>query len=171
MKLKKKFAVFTLIAVGFSFVIVSEAWSDRERRGRRGFSPTQEYVQACGPCHMAYPPPLLPAASWEKLVPPSGEHEGSNLGLSPQELQQLRIYILNNSADRGGYRLGHKISRSLGSAAPERLEDVPYLQRKHRKVDPAVFKRASVGGMSNCVACHAGAPQGDFEDDRVSIPK
>ena len=34
-----------------------------------------------------------------------------------------------------------------------------------------MFKRQSVGSFSNCLACHKGAEQGDFDDDRAAIPQ
>jgi hypothetical protein len=38
-------------------------------------------------------------------------------------------------------------------------------------VSAATFKRAAIKSPANCTACHRDAAQGDFEDDRVRIPK
>jgi hypothetical protein len=34
-----------------------------------------------------------------------------------------------------------------------------------------MFKRAAIKSPANCTACHRDAAQGDFEEDRVRIPK
>ena len=61
--------------------------------------------------------------------------------------------------------------RRLNEPAPDRISELPYILRKHRKIDPAVFSRQTVGGLQNCVACHTDAERGDFDDDRASIPR
>ena len=35
---------------------------------------------------------------------------------------------------------------------------------------PAVWQHASVKSPANCAACHTGAAQGDFDDDRLRMP-
>lgn len=42
--------------------------------------------------------------------------------------------------------------------------------RKHRQIDPAVWKLASVKSAANCAACHTTAERGDFDDDRLKYP-
>jgi mono/diheme cytochrome c family protein len=48
---------------------------------------------------------------------------------------------------------------------------VPYFQRKHRKIGPDVVARPAVRSLANCAACHGGAQDWDFDDDRVKIPR
>jgi cytochrome c peroxidase len=45
-----------------------------------------------------------------------------------------------------------------------------WFEKKHRKIDKAVWTRKSVNGKAQCQACHQGADIGDFEDDGVRIP-
>lgn len=133
-------------------------------------APPSMYEKACGSCHMAYPPMLLPAASWSKIVPTSGEHFGDKLDLTADQLREVQSYLTTNAADRVSAKLGRKITESLGGASPELISEVPYIVRKHRKVPPATFARTSVGGLGNCMSCHPGAVRGDFNDDAVKIP-
>lgn len=56
-------------------------------------------------------------------------------------------------------------------AAPLRITEVPYFQRKHRKIGPDVVARPAVKTLANCAACHQGAQDWDFDDDRVKIPR
>ena len=53
----------------------------------------------------------------------------------------------------------------------DRITQSAWFERKHRDVEPGVWKRAAVGSRANCMACHTRADQGDFDEDRVRIPK
>ena len=53
----------------------------------------------------------------------------------------------------------------------DRITQSAWFERKHRDIEPAVWKRTSIGSRANCMACHTRADQGDFDDDRVRIPK
>lgn len=159
---------------GLSFLaifVVAQANGYKKHKGGTVVAPSPQYEAACGSCHMAYPPMLLPVASWRKIVPDSGEHFGDSLALPPAELREIQAYLEANAADRSSSKKARKIVESLGGAAPERVSEVPYIVRKHRKVAPDVFKRAAVGGLGNCASCHPGATSGNFEDDAVRIPE
>ena len=172
MKYRSHFFGLLLALLAVTVMTAAAEASDRKGKNRPQMAANPAYEQNCGSCHMAYPAVLLPTASWNKLLPDSGEHFGEKLPLTPAEMGQTRAYLASHAADSGmGGKMGRKIMDSLGAMTPEHITDVPYIIRKHRKVDPAVFKRASVGGMANCVACHPGAVRGNFEDDYVSIPQ
>lgn len=157
-----------LVVLGIS--IVAEADGHRRNRGRCIMTPSPQYEQACGSCHMAYPPMLLPAASWRQITPDSGEHFGDKLALDATQLREVQAYLEAHAADRTAAKRARKIMASLGGATPERISDVPYIIRKHRKIAPDVFKRPSVGGLSNCVSCHPSAARCAFDEDDVRIP-
>jgi hypothetical protein len=64
------------------------------------------------------------------------------------------------------------IIRSLGEREfPTRINDVPYIRRKHHDIPPDVLSRPSIGSLSNCAACHTTADDGVFDDDFVVIPE
>lgn len=128
------------------------------------------YPAACGGCHWAYLPQLLPQQSWKNLLASLGDHFGSEVALSVQQKAEVSDHLLSNAADRSAAKIGRKVLRSLGGTTPLRIVDVPYIQRKHRKLDTAVFSRKSVSSLSNCIACHPGAAGADFDDDAVRIP-
>ena len=131
----------------------------------------ESYKSNCGACHLAYPPELLPAASWDKILTRLGDHFGEALSLDDRTQQEIRKYLVGNAADRSGRKTAGKILRHLGGSTPARVTEISYIQRKHREIGPQVFKRQSVGSFSNCLACHKGAEQGDFDDDRAAIPQ
>ena len=61
--------------------------------------------------------------------------------------------------------------RCLGGQVPIRITDIPYIRKKHHELDPAIFKRKSIGSLSNCIACHTTAENGIYDDDDVKIPE
>lgn len=128
------------------------------------------YAARCGGCHFAYPPQLLPAGSWKLLLGATSDHFGQDLALNDADKAGLLDFTTANAADRSPLKSSHKIMGCLGGATPMRLTDVPYIQRKHRRLDPAVLARASIGSLANCAACHPGAAACRFDDDNVTIP-
>jgi Dihaem cytochrome c len=143
---------------------------DFEEYGRR--RPVNEnYRNNCGGCHLTYPSDLLPAASWNKILTRLGDHFGESLSLDDLTREEIRKHLTENSADRSGTKKGGKILRNLGGSSPIRITELPYIRKKHREISPEVFKRKSVGSFSNCLACHKGAEQGDFDDNHAAIPQ
>jgi len=128
------------------------------------------YETACGSCHWAYAPQLLPKESWENMVASLGDHFGNEVVLTEQDKAVVRDYLLGNAADVSAMKIGRKVMHSLGGATPSRVVEVPYIQRKHHKLASAVLARKGVGGLANCIACHPGAARLDFDDDSVRIP-
>ena len=58
-----------------------------------------QYSEECGSCHMAYPPGLLPAQSWQKLMGGLADHFGDNAELDAGLHNQIAQYLTDNSAD------------------------------------------------------------------------
>ena len=150
---------------------------DRGGRASRGApataaaSPAQAlYVKECGSCHLAYPPGYLPAASWTKTMAGLERHFGQNAELDAETSAALERYLVDNAAESGSDRKSRKILSSLGGAAPLRVSETPYFQRKHRELDARVVARPSIRSWANCGACHGGAKEWDFSEDRVRIP-
>lgn len=173
-----------LLALGLALVPVgSSADEDEEEHEGRRPAPAQPappppatgveavYREECGSCHLAYPPGLLPAASWRRVLGGLSDHFGQSAELDTGTLGQLSAWLEAQAAERGTHSKSGKVLRSLGGASPLRLTEVPYLRHEHREVRPEVFRRKGVGARSNCPACHEGANRWDFDEDRVSIPR
>lgn len=131
-----------------------------------------DYVDECGDCHMAFPPGLLPARSWEKLMVGLDDHFGDNAELEPGTQTALTQYLLDNSADSSNYRRSRKVMRSLANSQPPlRITKVPYIQHEHDEI-PArmVSDNTDVGSLSNCMACHQQADKGSFSERDINIP-
>jgi hypothetical protein len=123
--------------------------------------PLPTYVQECGSCHLAYAPGLLPAGSWQHLMANLPRHFGSDASLDPAAQASLTAWLSAHAASG-------KRARSM--PPEDRISRAEWFVREHREVSAAVWKRKAIGSASNCAACHAGAAQGDFDEDAVSIP-
>ena len=58
------------------------------------------FSKECGACHMAYPPTLLPAVSWRKIVATLDDHFGENASLDKETRDKIEAYLVAN-AGRG----------------------------------------------------------------------
>ena len=114
----------------------------------------QTYKETCGECHFAYQPELLPSASWVKILNQLDDHFGEQIEADPDRVKTILDYLKANGAENSSAKRSKKIMRSLGNQVPMRISDIPYIREKHHELDPAIFKRESVGSLANCVACH-----------------
>jgi hypothetical protein len=121
-----------------------------------------KWEQECTACHMAFPPGLLPAASWRKLMSGLDQHFGADASLPPAQASEISDFLVKNASNRWS-----------AATAPLRITDSVWFKTKHqeKEIAPAVWKRASVKSPSNCMACHAGADKGDFSERSIKIPQ
>ncbi len=120
------------------------------------------YKTECAACHVAYPPGMLPAASWQRLMTHLPNHFGTDASLDPAAVKELSTWLAANAAtDR----------RAATSPPEDRITRSNWFARKHDEVPAADWKRASIKSASNCAACHTGADRGDFNEHNVRIPR
>jgi hypothetical protein len=120
------------------------------------------YTQECGGCHLAFPPNLLSKASWQRVMSGLEKHYGSDASLDAATQKQIDTWLQTH---------GGQGKRARKEPPQDRITRAAWFERKHREVNVATFKRAAIKSPANCAACHGDAAQGDFEDDRVRIPK
>lgn len=125
-------------------------------------SPNAMHRQECSSCHVAYPPGLLPAASWKRIMGNLHKHFGTDASLDEATTREISTWL---QAHAGTGRRGGE------EPAQDRISKAKWFVRQHDEVSASVWKRASVGGPSNCSACHAEAAKGNFDEDQVRIPK
>jgi mono/diheme cytochrome c family protein len=127
-------------------------------------TPLPKYQQECAACHVAYPPGLLPAASWQRVVGGLAKHYGTDASLDEASRREIGAWLVANA---GTYK------RASEEPPQDRITRSAWFLREHREgeVSASVWKRASVGSPSNCQACHTGAGQGDFNERNIRIPK
>lgn len=130
--------------------------------GRMPANPPAAYAPECGSCHVAYPPGLLPRSSWARVMAGLDRHYGSDASLEPALRNQIEAWLLANAGTR----------RKVSEPPPEdRITRAAWFERKHRGVEPATWRLPSVKTAANCAACHPGAEQGDYDDDRLRWPE
>jgi len=131
----------------------------------------QTYKEICGECHFAYQPELLPSVSWRKILNQLDDHFGEEIEADPDAIKTILDYLKTNGAENSSSKRSKKIMRSLRNQVPMRISDIPYIRQKHHELDPAIFKRESVGSLANCTACHITAEKGIYDDDGIKIPE
>jgi len=141
---------------------------------RKMLSPEQlQYRKECGDCHFDFHPSLLPSGSWKAVMEGLDEHFGEDASLKEKKRLSIENYLVTNSAERNlQSEASFKILTSIPSGdKPLRITKAPYWIRKHEKITSEVFKQKSIRSPLNCVACHAFAGIGSFEDADILIPK
>ncbi|MFN3543289.1 MAG: diheme cytochrome c [Thiobacillus sp.] len=130
------------------------------------------WQQECASCHLAYPPALLPKASWRRLMGGLDTHFGENASLDPATQADILRFLEANAADSGTSRIGGKVMQRMGAhEAPLRITETRWFVKKHDEVPRATWARKSIGSAANCAACHRQAEKGIFDEDTVTIPK
>jgi mono/diheme cytochrome c family protein len=159
MSLTRLFFSSAFLMASVSFAGLAQADGDKRMTP---LSP--QYKQECASCHTPYPPGMMPANSWKRLMGGLSKHYGTDASLDAKDLQDISAWL---QAHAGTYK------RVSEEPPQDRITLTAWFTRKHnsREVAPEVWKRASVGSASNCVACHANAAQGNFNERDIRIPR
>ena len=152
-----------LVALTFFGIVLERA----QAGGDDYFPPVIDPVvkEECGSCHIAFAPSMLPARSWERMMGDLKNHFGDDASVDPETAARITAYLVSNAADTGGKRYSSKLLRGLApNAAPLRITELPKWVSEHRSVPAWEWKHKDVRTKANCVACHAGAERGFYED-------
>lgn len=169
--------LITLLAVfSTSFWLLADDDDHHERSRTLRELPTMPthptWKTECASCHQLYHPGLLPERSWKKMMSTLKDHFGENAELDAKAKADIEKFLTANSAENSNNRRAQKFLKSIASIeTPLRISDTPYFKRKHDEISPSVFKRKSIGSAANCLACHASAEKGYFDEHEVKIPK
>jgi len=173
MKYLLDFTIITVSLLAATGLVFGDSDHERdEHRQTTSASSFAPYQTECGSCHLAYPPALLPARSWEALMTGLADHFGDNAELSAASTAQIRDYLVSNAADHSSARRAAAFANSVPAGqAPLRITETRYFQRKHDEVPARLVKdNPKVGSFSNCQACHRRAEAGSFDEHSVNIP-
>ncbi len=131
---------------GFGFAVVTNA----------------KWKAECGTCHVAFPPHLLPAASWRAVMAGLEKHFGSDASLDTATGKEIGLF-LETYASR---------MRFEPTAKPLlRITETRWFRSEHREVDSHVWKSQKVKSAANCAACHTRAEEGRFGEHDIRIPR
>ena len=111
------------------------------------------------------------STSWLKILNQLDNHFGEEIETDLATIKNISDYLTTNGAENSSAERSVKIMRCLGNETPIRITDIPYIRKKHHELDPTIFKRKSIGSLSNCIACHTTAEKGIYDDDDVKIPE
>jgi cytochrome c553 len=150
------------IALGLAVTALAGAAlaDDGSRTARVPLLP--QYQQECAACHVAYPPGLLPAASWRRLMADLPRHFGTDASLDAPTARELSGWLI---AHAGTYR------RVREEPVQDRITRAAWFVRKHDEVPAATWKLPAVKSASNCAACHPRADQGAFDERDIRLPR
>ena len=123
------------------------------------------YQQECAACHLAYPPGLLPAASWRRLMADLPHHFGTDASVDAATLKQLSGWL---EANAGTYK---KVMRDPTPPPQDRITKAAWFVREHDEIPPATWARPAIKSAANCAACHTRAEQGEFRERDIRIPR
>lgn len=132
--------------------------------GSSDFKPVQSlplYAQECAACHVAYPPALLSADSWQRIMARISQHYGVDASLDTVQIETIGRWLKSES---GTYK------KVQISPPEDRISRSDWFVRKHRRVAPEVWRLASVKSPAQCTACHTQADQGLFNERELSSP-
>ncbi len=142
-----------------AWLALGAAWADGGRFDLGG----PVYRDECGACHVAYPPQLLPAASWRELMRTLDRHFGADAGLEPQQAAAILDGLVAQArrrpeaAPRGGPVL--------------RITQTAWFRHEHDEVPARLWKGPAVKGAAHCAACHRRAEAGDYGERTLRLPR
>jgi hypothetical protein len=146
-----------LLAILFA---ATTAQADGDRRAAGPLLP--KYASECASCHIAYPPGMLLAASWQRLMQDLPRHFGTDASVDAATQKELTQWLTVNSGN----------GKRVREAPPEdRITRSAWFIREHRELSPATWQRPMVKSAANCAACHTEAEKGEFDEHRVRIPR
>ena len=123
------------------------------------------YNQQCNVCHFAYPPGMLPAASWKKLMDAMPQHFTAQVMINIDTQEEISAWL---QANAGTFALvaeeppQHRITQSVWWTK---------IHMNNAKVPAAVWKKTSVSKGTACVTCHQTAVKGEYNAKTVQMPK
>ena len=162
-----KTSTFRPLALGVAVLAVTALLLGRAQAGDDDFYPpvTDRLTQQeCGSCHLAFPPSMLPAASWKRMMSELESHFGDDASVDADTTAAITRYLVDNAGDAPGH--ASKLLRGLRTGdAPLRITELPKWVREHREVPKSDWMHQDVGSKANCAACLVDAAEGYFEDD------
>lgn len=151
-----------LLAAGLLCSLAPAAMAD-DHAAKSAVPLLPAYQTECSACHLAYPPGLLPATAWLRVMQNLPQHYGTDASLEPAQVAALTAWLQAHAGT----------ARRMGTAAPpgDRITRSAWFTRKHDEVPAAAWQRPAIKSPANCGACHPKADQGDFNEHQVRIPR
>lgn len=117
----------------------------------------------CGSCHLAYPPALLGAADWRRVMATLDKHFASDATVDARQKQEIGAFLEKNAGKAGN-------APNL-AGEPPRISKTARFVRKHDEIPARFWRDPRVKSAANCEACHTHAATGRFSEHDIAIPE
>jgi len=122
-----------------------------------------DWKSECGSCHVAYPPGLLPAASWRAVMAGLDRHFGTDATVDATTAATIETFLVTHA--------GRDRSPSPTAGPILRITETRWFRHEHDEVAPATFRSPEVNGAANCGACHLNVDSGRFSEREIRVPR
>lgn len=163
----------TLIASNISHADDDDEHERGEHRARARLSTTtlgspgyKLYQQECAGCHLAYPPGMLPPASWQRIMSSLSKHYSADATLDAPTVHELSTWLTAQSQAAAK-------RRAIDPPPQDRITRSAWFVHEHDEIELRVWQRPSIKSPANCMACHTQRADGtpSFSEHAVRIPK
>lgn len=127
--------------------------------GRLSVPDFPKWKEECGSCHIPYPPQLLTADNWTRMMSGLDKHFGANAALDAADNKEILDFLLR-----------HAGKASSHAAKSMRISDTPWFSREHDEVSHKTWSNPAVRSRANCTACHVNAERGDWSERSIRMP-
>jgi len=117
----------------------------------------------CGSCHLAYPPALLGAADWRRVMATLDKHFTSDATVDAVQKQEISTFLEKHAGKSG-------TAPSL-AGEPPRISKTARFVRKHDEIPARFWRDPRIKSAANCEACHTHATAGRFSEHDIAIPE
>lgn len=121
------------------------------------------WQKECGACHVAYPPSLLPAASWREMMATLDRHFGTDASLDAAQTREILNFLTANA--------GRRAAVGKDGKPLQRITETNWFRHEHDEVPARLWQDARVKSPANCAACHQKAEAGDYDERSLRLPK
>jgi mono/diheme cytochrome c family protein len=152
-----------VLVFGLSGVVSNAREGDQPRYEQNAL-----YIEECGACHLAYPPPLLPTKTWQGIMASLEDHFGDNAEMDEETTAHLDSYHERLVLQKGAPTLMSQMLRDLPDDPPLRVTEFPSFLRAHEVIAQQLdIEEFAEGFLSPCADCHREAADGIFDKDRL----
>jgi hypothetical protein len=108
---------------------------------------------------VAFPPRLLPAEAWQRIMGRLERHYGTDASLDKLTQEEIERFLVANAG-----------RRPVQAAEEPRITETAWFRKEHDEVPSALWRSANVKSAANCAACHTRADDGDYSKRTRRMP-